>query len=173
MRSTSSSARVTVNGTTGKVTRMQIRATTITDFDRRELIVPNKQFITSEIVNWTLSDPVTRVDVPVGIAYGSDVRRAMRLLEEAAGENENVLDDPAPSVIFETFGDNSLGLLLRCFVENADLRYPTISALNQAINDKFNAAGIVIAFPQRDLHLDTTRPLQVELRRAKEDLSDG
>ena len=92
---------------------------------------------------------------------------------EAAWENENVLDDPAPSVIFETFGDNSLGLLLRCFVENADLRYPTISALNQAINDKFNAAGIVIAFPQRDVHLDTTRPLQVELRRAKEDLTGG
>ena len=94
-------------------------------------------------------------------------------MEEAARENKDVLDDPAPSVIFETFGDNSLGLLLRCFVESVDLRFPTISALNQAINDKFNAAGIVIAFPQRDLHLDTTRPLQVELRRVKEDLPDG
>jgi potassium efflux system protein len=113
------------------------------------------------------------VILSVGIAYGSDVRRAMRLLEEAARENENVLDDPAPSVIFETFGDNSLGLLLRCFVDSTDLRFPTISALNQAINDKFNAAGIVIAFPQRDLHLDTARPLQAELRRAKEDLADG
>ena len=97
----------------------------------------------------------------------------MNLLEEAAKENEDVLDDPAPTVIFETFGDNSLGLLLRCFVDSVDLRYPTMSALNEAINDKFNAAGIVIAFPQRDLHLDTSRPLQVELRRAKEDLTDG
>ncbi|MGB5736305.1 MAG: hypothetical protein WBM40_17870, partial [Thiohalocapsa sp.] len=63
--------------------------------------------------------------------------------------------------------------LLRCFVDSADLRYPTISALNQAINDKFNANGIVIAFPQRDLHLDTTRPLQVELRRVMQDLPAG
>ena len=70
----------------------------------------------------------------------------MRLLEEAAQENESVLDDPTPSVIFETFGDNSLGLLLRCFVDSADLRYPAISALNRAINDKFNAAGLGIAF---------------------------
>jgi potassium efflux system protein len=104
----------------------------------------------------------------VGVAYGSNVRQAMRLLEEAARENDSVLDDPPPSVIFEAFGDNSLGMLLRCFVASIDLRYPTISALNAAINDKFNAAGIVIAFPQRDLHLDTTRPLQVELRRAQE-----
>jgi potassium efflux system protein len=80
-----------------------------------------------------------------------------------------VLDDPAPSVIFETFGDNALGLLLRCFVDSTDLRFPTVSALNQAINDKFNAAGISIAFPQRDLHLDTSRPLHVELRHAEED----
>ena len=91
------------------------------------------------------------------------MRQAMRLLEEAARENENVLEDPAPSVIFEAFGDNSLGLLLRCFVASADLRYPTISALNEAINDKFNAAGIVIAFPQRDLHLDTGEPLRVSI----------
>ncbi len=104
----------------------------------------------------------------MGIAYGSDVRQAMRLLEEVARENENVLEDPPPSVIFETFGDNSLGLLLRCFVDSLDLRYATMSALNEAINDKFNSAGISIAFPQRDLHLDTIRPLQVELRRVRE-----
>jgi potassium efflux system protein len=104
----------------------------------------------------------------VGIAYGSDVRLAKRLLEEAAAENKDVLDDPPPSVIFESFGDNSLVILLRCFVDTADLRFPTISALNEAINEKFNAAGINIAFPQRDLHLDTVRPLQVEVRRVDE-----
>jgi potassium efflux system protein len=164
---------ITIGDTDGVVTRIRSRATTIRNWDGKELLVPNKEFITGRLLNWSLSDQTTRVILSVGIAYGSDVRRAMRLLEEAAGENENVLDDPAPSVIFETFGDNSLGLLLRCFVDSTDLRYPTISALNQAINDKFNAAGIVIAFPQRDLHLDTTRPLQVELRRAKEDLTGG
>jgi potassium efflux system protein len=88
------------------------------------------------------------------------------LLEQAARENEDVLRDPAPSVIFESFGDNALTMVLRCFVESVDLRIQTISALNEAINEKFNNAGIVIAFPQRDLHLDTTKPLQVELRRS-------
>ena len=98
------------------------------------------------------------------MAYGSDVRKAMDLLIEAAEENQSVLAEP--SVIFETFGDNALNLLLRCFVESVDLRFPTLSELNQAINDKFEQAGIVIAFPQRDVHLDTSGPLDVRIRRA-------
>ena len=104
----------------------------------------------------------------VFVPHAQDSKSSLRLLEEAAAENKNVLGDPAASVIFESFGDNSLGLLLRCFVASAELRYPTISALIEAINDKFNAADIVIAFPQRDLHLNTSRPLQVELRRVDE-----
>ncbi len=163
---------VTVGDTDGTVTRIRGRATTIRSWDGKELLVPNKEFITGRLLNWSLSDQATRIVLSVGIAYGSDVRQAMRLLEEAARENENVLDDPAPSVIFESFGDNSLGLLLRCFVDSVDIRYPTMSALNGTVNDKFNAAGIVIAFPQRDLHLDTIRPLQVELRRGKEYVRD-
>jgi len=155
---------VTVGDTDGVVTRIQGRATTIRNWDGKELLVPNKEFITGRLLNWSLSDQATRIILSVGIAYGSNVRQAMALLEEAARENKDVLDDPAPSVIFEAFGDNSLTMALRCFVDSTDLRYPTISALNQAINDKFNAAGIIIAFPQRDIHLDTTRPLQVELR---------
>jgi potassium efflux system protein len=163
---------VTVGDTDGVVARIQSRATTIRNWDGKELLVPNKEFITGRLLNWSLSDQATRIVLSVGIAYGSNVREAMRLLEEAARENENVLDDPAPSVIFETFGDNSLGLLLRCFVDSIDLRYPTMSALNESINDKFNAAGIVIAFPQRDLHLNTTRPIQVELRKEKDPLQE-
>jgi len=155
---------VTVGDTDGVVSRIRSRATTIRNWDGKELLVPNKEFITGRLLNWSLSDQATRIIISVGIAYGSNVRQAMHLLEEAARENENVLDDPPPSVIFETFGDNSLGLLLRCFVDSVDVRYPTVSALNAGINEKFNAAGIVIAFPQRDLHLDTARPLQVELQ---------
>jgi potassium efflux system protein len=159
---------VTVGDTYGTVTKIRRRATTIRNWDGKELSVPNKELITGRLLNWSLSDQTTRLIISVGIAYGSNVRQAKELLEEAARENENVLDDPAPSVIFAGFGDNALNILLRCFVDSVDLRYPTISALNDAINDKYNAAGIVIAFPQRDLHLDTTRPLQVELRRGKE-----
>jgi potassium efflux system protein len=154
---------VTVGDTDGVVTKIKIRATTIRNWDGKELLVPNKEFITGRLLNWSLSDQTTRVVLAIGIAYGSPVRQAMDLLKEAADENPNVLAEPSPSVIFETFGDNALGLLLRCFVDSIDLRIKTMSELNEAINDKFNAAGISIAFPQRDLHLDTIKPLRVQI----------
>ncbi len=159
---------VTVGDTDGVVTKIRIRATTILNWDRKELLVPNKEFITGRLLNWSLSDQTTRLLISVGIAYGSNVPEAKRLLEEAADENEHVLDDPAPTVIFQAFGDNALSLVLRCFVESVDLRYPTISALNEAINDKFNWAGIVIAFPQRDLHLDMREPLRVSIENVRQ-----
>jgi len=154
---------VTVGDTDGVVTKIKIRATTIRNWDGKELLVPNKEFITGRLLNWSLSDQTTRLVLAIGIAYGSPVRQAMNLLEEAAHENPHVLDEPSPTVIFESFGDNALGLLLRCFVDSIDLRVSTISALNEAINEKFNAAGINIAFPQRDVHLDTIKPLRVQL----------
>ena len=157
---------VTVGETDGVVTTIRIRATTIRNWDGKELLVPNKEFITGRTLNWSLSDQTSRIILSVGIAYGSNVRRAMELLEEAAVEHRDVLEDPPPSVLFESFGDNSLVMLLRCFVGSAQLLHATISGLNEAINEKFSAAGIIVAFPQRDLHLDTVRPLQVELRSA-------
>jgi potassium efflux system protein len=157
---------VTVGDTSGTVTRVQIRATTIRTWDRQELLVPNKEFITGRVLNWTLSDEIIRIHFIVGIAYGSDVEKALALIDEAARENETVLEDPLPLVTFEGFGDNSLNLGLRCFVPTLNRRLETVTALHRAINDKFNAAGIVIAFPQRDVHLDTTRPLDVRLSRA-------
>ncbi|EIC20773.1 small-conductance mechanosensitive channel [Thiorhodovibrio frisius] len=157
---------VTVGDTDGVVTKIKIRATTIRNWDGKELLVPNKEFITGRLLNWSLSDQTTRLVLAIGIAYGSPVRQAMDLLAEAARENANVLDEPAPTVIFETFGDNSLGLLLRCFVGSIDQRVSTISALNVVINDKFNAAGISISFPQRDLHIDTISPLRVQIEQA-------
>jgi potassium efflux system protein len=156
---------VTIGDTNGVVTRIQIRATTIRTWDRQELLVPNKEFITGRLLNWSLSDQTTRIKVPVGVAYGSDVQLAMSLMDEAARENENVLAEPSPSIIFDAFGDNALNLVLRCFVGTQDIRLTTITQLHEAINRKFNDAGICIAFPQRDVHLDTTRPLDVRIRR--------
>jgi potassium-dependent mechanosensitive channel len=155
---------VTVGDADGVVTRIRIRATTIRTWDRKELIVPNKEFVTSRLLNWSLSDPVTRIVVPVGIAYGSDVQRAMALVVEAAEENERVLEDPKPFVSFDGFADNALSLTLRCYVGSWDHRLVTVSELNQEINRKFNAAGVVIAFPQRDVHLDASRPLDIRIR---------
>jgi len=156
---------VTVGETIGTVTRIQIRATTIRDWDGLELLVPNKEFITSRLLNWTLSDPTSRITIPVGLAYGGDVQQAMALMLDAAAENPEVLADPRPNVIFDNFGDNALSLKLRCFVGSMDYRIRTISELHQAINSKFNAAGLVIAFPQQDVHLDTSRPLDIRIRR--------
>ena len=154
---------VTVGDASGTVARVQIRATTIRTWDRQELLVPNKEFITSRVLNWSLSDEIVRIFMTVGVAYGSDVEKALRLIEEAATEHPAVITDPAPLVTFETFGDNSLNLGLRCFIDNLAIRLDTRTDLHTAINRKFSEAGIVIAFPQRDLHLDTASPLEVRL----------
>lgn len=155
---------VTVGEDTGQVVRIQIRATTIRKWDQQELIVPNKEFITSRVVNWSLSDDTCRIFFMIGIAYGSDVEKALRLIEEAATENAVVLEDPPPLVTFEAFGDNSLNLGLRCYVPSVKERLTTQTALHVAINRKLAEADIVIAFPQRDVHLDTTSPLEIRLR---------
>ena len=155
---------VSIGDTDGVVTRIQIRATTIRTWDRQELLVPNKEFITGRLLNWSLSDQTTRIKVPVGVAYGSDVQLAMSLMDEAARENKHVLAEPSPSIIFQAFGDNALNLVLRCFVGSQDIRMKTITQLHEAVNDKFNNAGICIAFPQRDVHLDASKPLEVRIR---------
>jgi potassium efflux system protein len=154
---------VTVADTDGIVTRIQIRATTIRNWDGKELLVPNKEFITARLLNWTLSDPLTRIVIPVGLAYGGDVTKAMSLLLKAANDNSQVLQDPRASVVFDAFGDNALSLKLRCFVASMDHRIETISELHHDINQKFNDAGLVFAFPQRDVHLDTSRPLDIRV----------
>ncbi|MDH3387676.1 MAG: mechanosensitive ion channel, partial [Gammaproteobacteria bacterium] len=158
---------VTVGDTSGVVTRIRIRSTTIRNWDQKELVVPNKEFITGRLLNWTLSDPMARIVIPVGIAYGSDVGLALKLVSEAARENERVLDDPEPLVTFENFGDNALNIMLRCYIESMDYRLQTQSELNVAINGKFEASGIVIAFPQRDIHLDTSRPLDLRIHQVQ------
>jgi potassium efflux system protein len=152
---------VTLDSTTGVVSRIRIRATTITNYDKQELLIPNKEFITGRVINWTLTDKVNRVIINVGVAYGSDVKKAMGLMIEAAEENENVLQEPKPVATFEAFGDSSLTLLLRAYLGSMDNRLTTITSLHEAINNKFNNAGIEIPFPQRDLHLINPDPLQV------------
>jgi len=156
---------VTVGDTEGVVSRIQIRATTIRTWNGQELLVPNKEFITGRLLNWSLSDQITRINIPLGVAYGSDVQLAMKLMDDAARQHENIIEDPAPYVVFNGFGDNALQLELRCYVGQQRHRVPAVTALHGAINDKFLAAGISISFPQQDVHLDTSRPLEVRLRR--------
>ena len=157
---------VTVGDTSGVVTRIRIRSTTIRNWDQQELIVPNKEFITGRLLNWTLSDPIARIVIPVGIAYGSDVAEAIRLIREAATTHERVLDEPEPLVTFDSFGDSSLLIMLRCYIGSLDYRLLTISEINQEIERRLGEAGITVAFPQLDVHLDTAGPLEVRLQDA-------
>jgi potassium efflux system protein len=154
---------VTIGETDGVVTKIRIRATTIRGWDLKELLVPNKEFITGRLLNWSLSDPTTRVLIVVGVAYGSDVEKAMALMEEAAEEHERVLADPEPTTSFDVFGDNALTLTLRAYLSSTDYRIATTTDLNKAINHKFAEAGIEISFPQRDVHLDAKGPLEVRM----------
>ena len=144
---------VTIGDITGTVTRIQIRATTIVDWDNKELIVPNREFVTGNLVNWTLTNPTLRLILHVGIAYGSDTRLATRLLYEVAKTNSHVLEDPEPVVVFSEFGDSSLNFELRLYV-NGLMNYRRLKHdLNMAIDDLFREHKIEIAFPQRDLHV--------------------
>ena len=144
---------VTVDTTTGLVTRIQMRATTITDWDRKEFIVPNKEFISGRLLNWTLSDNVTRVLIHIGVAYGSNVRLALELLAKVADQNPTVLKDPKPAVNFEAFGDSTLDLSMRAYLPSLDNRLAITTDLLTDIDDAFREAGIEIAFPQHDLHV--------------------
>lgn len=144
---------VTINDITGTVTRIRTRATTILDWNNKELVVPNRDFVTGNLINWTLSNSNLRVIIPVGIAYGSDTELATRLLYEVAAGNPNVLNDPPPVVVFTLFGESSLDFELRGFVSTPQ-QYRTIAhSLNMEIDRAFRKNNIEIAFPQRDLHL--------------------
>ncbi|MFA5864899.1 MAG: mechanosensitive ion channel domain-containing protein [Phycisphaerae bacterium] len=147
---------VTVGDVTGKVTRIQIRATTIVDADRKELIVPNKEFITGRVINWTLSDRILRLAIPVGIAYGSDTDTAQKLLMQVAQANPKVMSDPPPSAVFIRFGESAIEFELGVFttVDNfIILRHE----LNTAVNNAFQEAGIQIPFPQQEIHVKTIK----------------
>jgi potassium efflux system protein len=151
---------VTVGTVTGNVTRMQMRATTITDFDRREMIVPNKTFITDNVINWTLSDPISRVVLPVGVAYGTDVQRTQAILLRIAKRCSFVMSEPPPTTLFRGFGDSRLNLELRVFIPKRDVYSDVVNELNNAIVREFARYKIEIAFPQHDLHIRSVESLK-------------
>ncbi|MGH8520700.1 MAG: mechanosensitive ion channel domain-containing protein [Gammaproteobacteria bacterium] len=144
---------VTVGDMTGTVSRIRIRATTITDGDRRELVIPNKTFITDRLVNWTLSDTITRVVMRVGIAYGSDTALAHRVILEAIKSLPLVLRDPEPSVFFVGLGDSSLDFEVGVFVRELNDRMPLTHEFHMCIERALKDHNISIPYPQRDVHV--------------------
>jgi potassium efflux system protein len=149
---------VTVGNLTGTVSKVRIRATTITDWDRKEIIVPNKAFITDQVVNWTLSDPITRITIDVGISYGSDVTLAHQVIEDTLRKQPLILDDPEPRAYFTGFGDSSLNFRLYVYSRQLSDRLPLTNVVHHDIFQALKDNGIEIPFPQRDLHVRSISP---------------
>lgn len=144
---------VTIGGISGTVSNIQIRATTLTDFDNREVVLPNKSIITEEVTNWTLHDAVTRLLLTVGVAYGSDIDQVRQLLVDCVENTEHVLETPEPTVFFVNHGASSLDFEIRAFVATPAYRLPVTHELNSAINRKLAENGIEIPFPQHVVHM--------------------
>lgn len=167
---------VEVQDMQGKVEDIGSRATRIRRFDGIDVLVPNSYFIQNPVVNWTLSDDDVRVNVTVGVSYGSDTRLVARLIRQAIEEEPDVIKDTRPiMVLFSEFGDDALEFEARFW---SSLGKPTTllelrSNVRYRIDELFREAGIVIAFPQRDIHLDTLRPLQIEMVTPPSDRADS
>jgi potassium efflux system protein len=147
---------VTVGELTGTVSRVRIRATTITDWDRKEIIVPNKSFITEQVINWTLSDPITRVVIPVGVAYGSDPNLTQKVMLDTLVSLPLVLDEPPPQVYFTGFGDSSLNFTLHAYLRQLSDRLPLVHDVHEAVLEALRDNGLKIPFPQHDIHIRST-----------------
>lgn len=153
---------VSVGETTGTIERIRMRSTTITDWDRKELVVPNKQFITQEVVNWSMGDACIRLVLPVGVSYRENPRDIVRYLSEIASAHPGVLSDPEPNVAFRAFSDSSLDFDLRVYLPETDRMAAIRTDLNIAIKERFDAEGVVIPFPQRDVRVEMVRSAEAE-----------
>lgn len=155
---------VDVEGVQGIVTAVDIRSTTVRQFDGIETMVPNSMLLENKVTNWTGETPTMRRVVKVGVAYGSSTRQVAEILQKSAEEHGLVMKDPPPLVIFEDFGDNALVFALYFWVDVAKNSGMQVqSDLRFMLEKRLAEAGIAISYPQRDLHLDTARPLQIEV----------
>ena len=144
---------VEVGALKGKVMRIGIRSSTIRTFDGAEVIVPNGTIIQSEVTNWTLSDQLRRIEVKVGVAYGTDPNKVLEILRQVAKDHPAVLDNPEPMVLFQGFGESSLDFSLRVWTADFDNWLAFGSEITLLVHNALKKAGIEIPFPQRDLHL--------------------
>ena len=158
--------RVTVGGTEGNVMAINMRSTTIRTLNNITIIVPNAEFISERVTNWSHGDSKIRLDIDVGVSYNSDLETVLKALRESADEHREVLKTPAPDVLLMEFGDSSWNMSLRVWIVSPTRYYLVRSEINQTIVGKFRQYGIEIPFPQRDLHLRS--PLPVPLKTNEE-----
>jgi len=157
---------ITLGNLHGTVSRIRIRATTVTDFDRKEIIIPNKTFVTDQLINWSLSDNITRVVLTYGVAHGSDMAKVHQLLRQVADENPRVLTDPEPQVFCLSYGQHSLNFELRIFVNDLLDRLFAADEINCRVDALFREAGVRVAFEQMDVWLHPEQGEAVKVQSA-------
>ncbi len=156
---------VEVDGNFGRVTDLGSRCSSIRKFDGVEVLVPNSALLEKNVINWTLSDPTHRFDFPVGVAYGSDVDLVMSTLREAIDAQPEILRDPQPEVAFESFGDSTLNFHIYYWLEvSAHNARDVGTHLRVLIVRLFKERGIEMAFPQRDVRLIPSKPIEIRLQ---------
>jgi small-conductance mechanosensitive channel len=148
--------RIMVGNQEGDVVEINMRSTTIRTLNNVAVIVPNSEFVSSKLENWSYGDETVRVDVNVGVSYESDLETVIRSLREVAAEHPEVLKNPAPDVLHTGFGDSAWNMRLRIWLEDSQRHLEVHSEINCAIVRKFQQNGIEIPFPQRDLHVRAT-----------------
>jgi small-conductance mechanosensitive channel len=144
---------VEVGGLQGEVRRIGIRASTVRTYQGADIIVPNSQFITANVTNWTLSDQLRRIDLPLGVNYGAAPRQVIEVLETVALANEGILKNPPPRGLFMGYGDSSINFELRAWTDQFANWGLIRSELASAVYDAVYAAGMSFPFPQRDVHV--------------------
>lgn len=164
---------ITINNLDGTVSRIRIRATTLIDFDRKEILVPNKVFVTERLINWSLSDTVTRIILKVGFAYGSDLQKCRDILLQVAKENSRVLRDPEPVVLFMGFGASTLDHELRVHVNDINDRLAATDELNRHIDALCHEHNVEIAFSQLDIHIRNGNGDQLNLETHSAEKADN
>ena len=145
---------------TGQVRQIGLRASRVRTLDGAEVIVPNADLIAGNVVNWTLSDRMRRVDIDVGVAYGTDPGKVRSILMQVAGDSDSVSSRPEPSALFTGFGDSSLDFKLRVWIPEAGDWPQITSDLNEAVHAALAEADIEIPFPQRTLHFRNDERLE-------------
>lgn len=154
---------VTISGQSGTVSRIRIRATTIIDFDRKEMVIPNRVFVTSSLTNWTLSDSITRIVLVLGFAYETDLPKARQLIQQALKENPRVMRDPAASIVFTGISASTFDHEVRFYVrELSDRSLATDEMLNH-LSSLFREHEIDMAFNQLDVFIKNTSGQEIQI----------